>query len=116
MAYYATIGLVLSKEGDQNLKARIASLSKEQAAVANSFLKYPDHKKTHRKTGARLFLWNSVKEDPDFTLFFDKLIGSLPYDEYRLLRIGDALDDSMEIGDFHDDPFALRVERTLLFD
>ncbi|MBP3729927.1 MAG: hypothetical protein J6I40_00480 [Mailhella sp.] len=116
MGYYATIGLVLSKEGDRQLKAGIALLTKEQAAVAQNYLRYPDLKKTHRKTGARLFIWNSVKEGPDFVMFFDKLLRSLPFESYKLIRIGDALDDSMEDGGFYDDPFSLRVERTLLFD
>ncbi|MBP3730008.1 MAG: hypothetical protein J6I40_00885 [Mailhella sp.] len=116
MSYYVTSGLVLSKDGDQALRARIASLSKDQAAIANSFLKYPDQKKTHRKTGAKLLIWNAAREGPNFDLFFGRLVGLLPYEDYKLLRIGDALDDSMEDGGFFDDPFSLRIERTLLYD
>ena len=96
MSYFATIGLVLSQKGEQKLKRRIASLTKEEAAIAHSFLKYADQKKTYRKTDAKLFIWNAVKENPDFDLFFGRLVGSLPYEDYKLMRIGDALDDSME--------------------
>ena len=116
MGYYATIGLVLSKDGEQQLKARISSLTKEQADTANSFLKYADQKKTHRKTGAKMFIWNAVKEGDDFSLFFRRVIRSLPYEAYKLLRIGDSLDDNLEEGDFLDDPFYLHIERNLAFE
>lgn len=116
MSYYATLGLILSKEGDRQLKARLSSLPKKDAAIANALLRYADQRKTHRKTGAKLFIWNTVKEDDDFNKFFGRLIGSLPFDEYRLLRIGDALDDSMEDGGFYDDPFFLHIERNLAFE
>ena len=116
MGYYATIGLVLSKDGEQQLKARISSLTKEQATIAHSYMKYVDQKKTHRKTGAKLFIWNAVKEGSDFDLFFGNLVRSLPYDAYKMVRIGDALDDSIEEGDFLDDPFFLHIERNLAFE
>ncbi|MBP3730871.1 MAG: hypothetical protein J6I40_05295 [Mailhella sp.] len=92
MDYFTTIGLVLSKEGELALRARITSLPKDQAAVAYSYMKYPDQKKTHRKSGAKLMIWNAVRESPDFDLFFGRLIRSLPYDDYNnLIFLGGTL-------------------------
>ncbi len=102
MAYTSTVGLVLTANANDKLKANVAKLPKN----VRTLLKNADSHRT--KKGEHLYFWNCVYEEE--RRFLDSFISTLPASEYHLCLVGDDFSDNDEAGDLLD-PFDLRLRR-----
>ena len=100
--YSSTVGLSLTAEAAEKLKAKVAALPKEK----RSFLKNADDHRTKR--GTHLYFWNLVTREEQ--RFLTRFLKGIPEDAFHLCRVGDALTDAEEGGGL-DDPFALHLIR-----
>ena len=100
--YSSTIGLSLTAEAAEKLKAKVAALPKEKRA----FLKNADDHRTKR--GTHLYFWNLVTREEQ--RFLARFLKGIPVTEYHMCRVGDDLSDAEEGGEL-DDPFALHLIR-----
>ena len=101
-AYSSTVGLVLTAEAAEKLKAKVAAMPKEK----RSFLKNADDHRTKR--GTHLFFWNLVTREEQ--RFLARFLKGIPASEFHLCRVGDDLTDAEEAGTL-EDPFALHLIR-----
>ena len=102
MAYTSTVGLALTAEAHEKLKANVAKLPKNDRAL----LKNADSHRT--KKGEHLYYWNCVYEEE--RSFLEGFVSTLPASEYHLCLVGDDFSDNYEAGDLLD-PFDLRLRR-----
>ena len=102
MTYSSTVGLALTAEAAEKLKAKVATLPKEK----RSFLKNADDHRTKR--GTHLYFWNLVSKEEQ--RFLSRFLKGIPVTEYHLCRCGDAPVDNEEGGTL-EDPFDLRLRR-----
>jgi len=100
--YSSTVGLVLTAEAAEKLKAKVAALPKDK----RGFLKNADDHRTRK--GVRLFFWNIVTKEEH--RFLARFLKGIPVTEYHLCRVGDDLTDAEESG-MLEDPFALHLIR-----
>ena len=102
MTYSSTVGLALTAEAAEMLKAKVAALPKEKRA----FLKNADDHRTKR--GTHLYFWNLVSKEEQ--RFLARFLKGIPEDAFRLCRCGDDVNDNEETGSL-EDPFDLRLRR-----
>ena len=102
MTYSSTIGLALTAEAAEMLKAKVAALPKEK----RGFLKNADDHRTKR--GTHLYFWNLVSKEEQ--RFLARFLKGIPVTEYHLCRVGDDPTDAEEAGTL-EDPFALHLIR-----
>ena len=102
MTYSSTIGLSLTAEAAEKLKAKVAALPKEKRA----FLKNADDHRTKR--GTHLYFWNLVSKEEQ--RFLSRFLKGIPETEYHMCRCGDDVNDNEETGSL-EDPFDLRLRR-----
>ena len=102
MTYSSTVGLALTAEAAEKLKAKVAALPKEKRA----FLKNADDHRTKR--GTHLYFWNLVSKEEQ--RFLTRFLKGIPVTAYHMCRVGDDLTDAEEGGEL-DDPFALHLIR-----
>ena len=100
--YSSTVGMVVTAEVAEKLKAKVAALPKEKRV----FLKNADDHRTKR--GMHLYFWNIVSKEEQ--RFLTRFLKGIPVTEYHMCRVGDALTDAEEGGEL-DDPFALHLIR-----
>ena len=101
-AYSSTVGLAVSTEAAEKLKAKVAAMPKEK----RSFLKNADDHRTKR--GTHLFFWNLVSKEEQ--RFLARFLKGIPASEFHLCRVGDDPTDAEESG-MLEDPFALHLIR-----
>ena len=102
MAYTSTVGLALTANANEKLKAQVSKLPKNNRAL----LKNADSHRTRK--GEHLYYWNCVYEEE--CRFLDSFISTLPTSDYHLCRVGDDFSDNEESGSLFD-PFDMRLRR-----
>lgn len=118
MGYYSDTGLVLTKNGIQELQSRLADRNldeKTKKEVEELFNHAEHHVDPH--TQSQAWLWSDIKwysGDPEYFPeidFIDKLLLSLDVNDYRFVRIGEDYDDTEMCGNLEENPFVLELVR-----
>lgn len=122
MGYRSDVGLCLSAEGMAELDKALATLdaSNDYEADMKGYIHdlfKPDLAKKDA-SGAAAWLWPDLKWYSDYedVQFVETFLKSLDEDYYYFLRIGEDIDDTEEQGWFWDNPFGMRLERSIQFD
>ena len=118
MGYYSNVGLVLKKDANAILKAKLLLLdcSGRNKYVPNFLLHNPDI--TTAKNGDVLYYWRDVKWYEDFPeiQFIEDNLTDFDSNDYQFIRIGEEETDIERQGDYWDNPFGLRVVRDIEWD
>ena len=110
MSYTSTLGLALTANACETLRASVAALEKDTRKLVQAMLRHADARVTRR--GARCYFWNSVLWSPGDAerVFLEGLVQALDPADYHLCRAGDDAADNEDRGSF-EDPFDLRLRR-----
>ncbi len=120
MGYYSEVALCIPNETYKTMMEHLAKENAETQVEVKSLL--ADAEKTE-KDGAVMYYWSWVKWYSSYPCvgFITKFLESVESDEleekleYRLITIGESLDDNNDSGDFWETPFNLDIVRCISF-
>ena len=118
MGYRSEVCLVLTAEGEQQLRDRIAALpdSDETAIKMRELLdNYPDTSWRDQETGATIYHWESLKWYNTYmeVIFLDKFFADADSNDYLFFRIGEDDTDISVRGNYWDNPYAANIYRCI---
>lgn len=123
MGYRSDVGLVLTKDGVETLRRRLASpeIGQEARECIEEFLAHADKHARDKENGHEAWYWDYLKwytDDPvDFPEvdFIEQLMAELEDEDFRFLRVGEDHDDTEVRGCFWENPFDMELLRGISF-
>ena len=117
MGYRSDVGLALKQPAVHTLHQKLNALDKNSEAfsVVSDFLVYADKLLEDADSGAEVYLWEGIKWYEEFSdvSFIENLLAELDWKDFLFIRIGEDYDDTEVRGDFWDNPFEIRLERSI---
>ena len=118
MGYRSDVCLILTFRGEEQLRAKIASLpdNDETSTKMKALLDdYPDTTWIDHSTGSVLYHWESLKWYNDYTevKFMDQFFDEIDSDDYLFLRVGEDYLDIRVKGNFWDNPYGADIYRRI---
>jgi hypothetical protein len=115
MSYRSDTGWCLSAKAAAQLE-RVLRDREEMRPMITEFLDRAK-KRMDKESGATLYYWERVKWYPDFAeiSFIEEFMWDCGHGEYLFIRIGESGDDNDCRGEFWDNPFAMSLERRIVF-
>lgn len=122
MGYRSDIGLCLSARGMEELNKALAALdagtdcTQEEKTWIHELFTCPAPKNS--ADGAGAWAWDGLKWYTDYrdVQWVEDFLNGLNEEDYYFLRIGDDIDDTEERGWLWDNPFGMRLVRSIQFD
>ena len=120
MGYLSEVVIVLNKAGIEELDKKLAELpdGEDKECVIHCL----DTMANRYRSGAfELLQWRSIKWYSNYDGYrgaslLNGLIYNITYSNYRFIRVGEEYDDVEMRGGLYNNPFDVRVERTIRFE
>lgn len=116
MGYYSEVTLALTKAGTDRRAARMDALSRDAAREVNDLFSWADRHYVDALSGSEVWHWDWLKWYAEFPemAFVEDVLRTLEGPDYLFLRLGEEYDDTEIQGCFWDNPFGIKLERSIL--
>lgn len=121
MGYLSQVAIALTKNGVNELNKRLSEAEEDTKEAVRGLLGDQTDTILHGPDGSELYFWRFVKwyeDDPVYfpdVLFFQESFHCLRASDYLFLRVGEDYDDAETRGSYWNNPFGLKLFRSLEF-
>ena len=118
MGYRSNVCLILTAEGEKQLRAKIAELpDNDDTSIKMKELldNYPDTAWVDKETGSTIYHWEALKWYNEYTevKFMDQFFNEIDSNDYLFLRLGEDYMDIHIKGSFWDNPYRADIYRSI---
>lgn len=118
MRYFSEVALCFTNNGHEQF---LAELAKQDTEIIDNFMKIKQNAKLLEVDGSSFYYWSKIEWYNRFlsiqfiTSFLESLPAQMTQDDYLFIRVGESDIDIIKIGEFHNNPFNINLNRIIKY-